>query len=153
MKKMMIAIAAVMLLTSAYYQKAKINPGGNWTFKTNHCLANKFIHHFYSFTAFDTTQKPEPKFIIDFFDKESVASGTFKLVAGRPTAADQVDIGVGWLNKGVLTFYSSTGGKGNETVTVTVKDGIVTVSGAGIELANQKNKDDKSALTFNITIL
>jgi hypothetical protein len=153
MRKLLIAVAAITMLTSAYYQKGQVNPGGTWTFKTNHCVANKFIHHFYSFTAFDTTQKPEPKFIIDFFDKESVASGTYKLVAGKPMAADQIDIGVGFMHDGVLTFYSSTGGKVNETAKVTVKDGVVTVSGAGIELANQKNKADKSTLTFNITML
>ena len=153
MKKMIIAIAAITLLTSAHYQKVGTNPGGSWTFKTNHYLANKFIHHFYSFTAFDTTQRPAPKFIIDFYQKENVTSGTFKLVGGMPTAPDQVDIGVGWLNNGVLTFYSSTGGKGNETVTVKVTNGIVTVSGTDVELAAQKNPKDKSKLTFNITML
>jgi hypothetical protein len=153
MKSILIAIVAIVLQTASHYQEAKVNPGGTWTFKNNQCKANKFIHHFYSFTAFDTTQSPRPKFIIDFFDKESVASGTFKLVAGKPMAPDQIDIGVGWLNNGMLTFYSSTGGKRNETVTVTVKNGIVTVSGAAIELTNQKNKADKSTVTFNITML
>jgi hypothetical protein len=153
MKSILIAIVAILLQTSSHDQVTKVNPGGIWTFKNNQCKANKFIHHYYSFTAFDTTQAPQPKFIIDFFEEKSITSGTFKLVAGRPMAPDQVDIGVGYMHDGVLTFYSSTGGNGKETVKVTVKNGIVTVSGTAIELANQKNTNDKSKLTFNITML
>jgi|GEM_PF-5956007 len=153
MKSILIAIVAIVLQTSSHDQVIKVNPGGTWTFKNNQCKANKFIHHYYSFTAFDTTQSPQPKFIIDFFEKPPVENGTYKMVAGRPMAPDQVDIGVGYMHDGVLTFYSSTGGNGKETVNVTVKNGIVTVSGAGIELANQKNQNDKSKLTFNVTML
>jgi hypothetical protein len=51
-------------------------------------------------------------------------------------------------------IYRSTGGNGsNQTVSVSVSNGKVSVSGSGIELDNISNAADSSALNFNITQL
>jgi len=67
-------------------------------------------------------------------------------------AADEIDIGVGVMSLTGLSYYSTTGGNGKETINVTVADGKMNISGAGIELANQKAPSDKSTLSFDITI-
>lgn len=152
MKKSIFAIAAIVLLTSAYYQKGGLIPEGSWTFKSNHYRANSFMRHRESTAIFDTTQNPHPKFIVDFYGHVPSASGIYKVIQERPRAADEISIGVGIINGAGLTFYSTTGGNGKETVNVIVSDGKMKISGTGIELANQNNPKDTAPLSFDITI-
>jgi hypothetical protein len=151
MKKLLPAFALIFLLTSAGYKKGTTNPGGGWTLKNNHCSANKFSRHRETFVAWDTTQTPNPKFIIDFYGQIPAASGTYIVIRGQPKAANQIDIGVGLLHDSMLTFYSTTGGNGKETISVRVSNGKLHIAGTAIELANQKNQNDKLPLTFDIT--
>jgi hypothetical protein len=152
MKKTTIAIAAIVLLTSAYYQRGGPEPGGTWTFKSNHYRANSFMRHRESTAIFDTTQKPHPKFIVDFYRNAGPASGTYRVIRERPLAADEISIGVGIINGAGLTFYSTTGGNGKETVNVIVSEGKMKISCTGIELANQNDPKDTAPLSFDITI-
>lgn len=149
MKHLFFAVAFVILQSPAYSQ-ASATPG-KWTFKTNNCKVNYVLPHRESTTVFDTTQNPHPKFIIDFYGKFPTEGGKYKVVRGAPSAPDQVSAGVGFLNGGTLTFYSTTGGIGQETVTVTVSNGLVTMTGADIEMANQKDQKDKAPITFSIS--
>jgi hypothetical protein len=111
-----------------------------------------FIPHGYSFAAFDTTQRPQPKFIVDFHTKFPGVGGKFKVVKGLALTDTEIAIGTGVSQGGVLTFYSSTGGNGKQMVDVTVtEDGRITLVGSGIEMANQKNAKDIAPLSFNIS--
>ena len=151
MRKVIIAIVALSILTSAAYQKAI--PGGSWTFKSNHATANMFLPHGYSLAALDTTKNPQPKFIIDFHSKLPASNGKYTVVHGSPKTEDEVSIGTGISQGGAVTFYSSTGGNGKQVVNVTVASGRITMSGSAIEMAAQANAKDIAPLTFNISIL
>ena len=148
MRKILSAAAVMILLTSAYYQKAGSH--GGWTFKSYHCSANKFKPHNETWVAFDTTRTPNPKFIIDFNKNIPKQSGLYKVIKGKPAADNEIGIGVGCLSQNKLVFYSSTG-IGQQDVEVLVSGGKTTLRGSNIELANQTNSADKSTLTFNIT--
>ena len=148
MNRLIIAILASGILTSASYQKSS---GGFWTFKSTRAKANMFIPHGYSFAAFDTTQQPQPKFIVDFHTKFPKTGGKFKVVKGLALTDTEISIGTGVSQGGVLTFYSSTGGDGRQMVDVTVSaDGRISLTGSGIEMVNQTNEKDFAPLDFRI---
>ena len=153
MSRIFLALLTITLFTSAYYQKSTSAIGGSWTFRSKQCSANKFLRHAESTAIFDTTQNPHPKFIIDFYDKVALASGKFKVIQGKPKEANEVSIGIGIITGAILTFYSTNGGDGKETINVTISDGKVNILGAGVEVANQKDPTDNAALSFDITFV
>jgi len=151
-KKIILAVITIVFYTCAYCRQPTLQPGGSWTFRSDHYAANKFLRHHESTTVYDTTQRYSPRFIIDFHERIPAVSGTYRVIKGQPMAADEIDIGVGVMSLTGLSYYSTTGGNGKETINVTVADGKMNISGAGIELANQKAPSDKSTLSFDITI-
>jgi hypothetical protein len=77
------------------------------------------------------------------------SGGIDTVVSGTPTRNTQIAITA--TTDGSTNNYRSTGGNGgNQTVTVSVSNGKVTVSGAGIELVNLTAPADSSALSLNI---
>ena len=153
MRSLLFALLTIALLTSSYYQKAPSAPGGSWTFRSKQYTANKFLRHNESTAIFDTTQNPHPKFIIDFYSKVTPASGTYKVIRGKPTAADELSIGIGIISGTGLTFYSTNGGDGKATINVSVADSNINIIGTGIQLANQQDSKDTAALSFDITFI
>ena len=153
MNRILFSILTISLLTSAYYPQGLPAIGGSWTFRSKQCSANNFLRHRESTAIFDTIQNPHPKFIIDFYDKAPLTSGTFKVIQGKPGEADEVSIGIGVISGMGLTFYSTNGGNGKETINVIVADGKTKISGTGVELANQKDPKDSASLSFDITFM
>ena len=80
--------------------------------------------------------------------------GTYTVVNqnNSPYTAGQVGILVTTDGTSQIT-YGSTGGNGAQTVSVTVSNGKVSVTGSGIMMDNSLRTSDSAALNFNITQL
>ena len=75
--------------------------------------------------------------------------GVYTVVQNFPSAANQVEL---LLLTSNYSSYFPTGGNGfNQTVSVTVSNGKLNISGSGIEMVNSINPSDSSALNFSIT--
>jgi hypothetical protein len=155
MKKVIFGIIVLSLIFTTSCKK-NTNPGGSWTFKsttysTTICVGdpgqlsasngNASNNNTYSmlYVYFYTAALP-------------TTAGTYTVAYGNaPNSASQV--GIELTTGGNANDYSSTGGNGTQTVSVTVSNGKVSISGSGIMMYNTVNPSDSSALNFNITQL
>jgi hypothetical protein len=78
-------------------------------------------------------------------------SGTFNVVQeNKLDSTDQVSIDLNIAGANGNTLYRSTGSGTNQTVTVSVSNGKLTISGSGVELANVINATDSGALNLDL---
>jgi hypothetical protein len=154
MKKIILGSIVLSLIFAASCTKKTTYAGGSWTFEGDtfyvaNCAgigntlvasssANSNINTFGNLgIVFPGSSLPR-------------TSGTYTVVDTTPLAM-QVNITAttGGVND---TLYTATGGNGsNQTIAVTVSNGIVSVSGTGIEIyTNNAGVIDSSALSFNI---
>jgi hypothetical protein len=130
------------------------NPGGSWTFKSTtydatSCSAGSGELYVTNSTA--SNSATFSSLSIYFYNNVTpTANGTY-YVNRHPASADQINILLSIV--GGTTNYTCTGGNGTQTVSVTVSNNKLSVSGSGITLSNDQNASDSSALNFNITQL
>ena len=125
--------------------------GGSWTIKGVKYKVNEFKPHSYSLAVSDTTMRPHAKLILDFYRNFPAVSGTYRVAKGSPNMGE-IGIGAGIPVEGKIVMYSGAGSK-KETVNVTVDKNYVTISGTNIQLANQNNPKDLTAISLSVTTL
>jgi hypothetical protein len=152
MTKILIGILVISLVAVCSCTKSP-DPGGSWTFQggtyyVTGCNAgaggtlsasnvNNNNANTYSYGTIG----------LNFYQSLPTAAGTFAVVK-YPPAANQVAITT--VNQYQVN-YVSTGGNGMETVKVSIgSNGLVNVSGSGIEMLNASG-GDSAALSFDIT--
>jgi hypothetical protein len=90
---------------------------------------------------------------VNFYNVIPVGNGTYTVVGTvYPTAPYQVSINATIGDSNALS-YLSTGGEGAETVTVSLSNGKIILTGRGIEMANTNQPSDSGQLSLNITQL
>jgi len=91
-----------------------------------------------------------------FYGKSLPATGgtyTVALVNAPDTSITATQVTLRMVFGGSLNSYMSTGGSGNETVSITINNGKLNITGSGIEMAHYYGAaiTDSAALAFNIT--
>ena len=120
-------------------------PTGIWSFKgTNdtagHCTA-----------ASGTLQSSISGSLIvcSFFNNVlPTTSGNYTVTQALPSATNQIEIA---LNYGGNAYLSTGGNGSNQTVSVTLIGGKVSLLGSGIEMVNAANYSDSASLNFAMT--
>jgi hypothetical protein len=154
MKKILFGFFVLSILfTTSCKKSPSPNPGGSWTFKsttynTNTCTGNGSVLTASTLTSSNTTTYGTLS--VSFQTALPTTNGTYT-VNSYPNSASQVAVNL--TTNGGTGIYSSTGGNGAETVSVTVSNGKVSISGSGIIMVTDPATSDSSAVTFNITQL
>ena len=155
MKKTFIAFLLIAYVFASSCSRNNPNPGGSWTFKgtTYNVVSCVTTQDGIGATNGPSTSSTYSTVGATFFNSLPTTGGTYTVVNGNPVSANQVLITT--TTNGVSgNIYGSTGGNGsNQTVTVSVSNGKVSVSGSGIEMYDINNVADSSALQLNITQL
>ncbi len=165
MKKMSIHLAISSLLwilacSTAGSASSIKSAGGSWTvnsvsYQAVVCAANMYGNAG-TLTAQNqavaTSAGSYSLLVCSFYKALPVTSGTYTVINGNknPSAANQVGF-VANVNGFTGTGYASTGGKGHETVTVTVAGGKVSIAGTGITMAIPAKSSNSTTLSLNIT--
>ena len=153
MRKTIFAVMAIGLLTIT--SCSKNTPTGNsWifrtvTYNTTSCTGTGATLSASSMTSNNSTSYGT--LTCTFFGTTLPGSGgTYTVVSTIPINSTQVAIT--GTTDGTANNYKSTGGNGsNQTVTISVSNGKVSVTGSGVELVNLVSPADSSALSVNIT--
>jgi hypothetical protein len=165
MKKITLALIAMMLIIFVSSCK-KDNPTDFWSFEGNTYYVDSTTvspftyNHWSSNIALNITSTSTVNTDIGYSNLYFIfpnytlptTNGTYTVVSTNPTGM-QVFITFFRNSDTKGNFsYSTTGGDGNEKVTVTVgPTGLVSLSGSGIVLQNNASPYDSSALNFNVT--
>jgi hypothetical protein len=156
MKKLLLGLSITAFMFTMSCKKDNSNPGsssstyGTFSFKGTSYTVNSCTAASQYLTATSGNVNTGPNLEVSFYGTSLPTSGgTYTVVhGGFPNSATQVGL---TLNPTLTTVYAPTGGNGsNQTVTVTVTGGKVSVSGNNIELVGM-TQSDSSALNFNIT--
>lgn len=156
MKKTIFAIIAIGLLTITSCTKSSSTNGNSWTFRTvtyNTTSCTGFTNTLSASNVTNTNTTTFGTLTCTFFGTTLPANGgTYTVVSGTPINGTQVAIT--GTTAGSTNSYKSTGGNGNnQTVTINVSGGKVSVNGSGVELVNVSAPSDSSALSVSITQL
>ena len=152
-----------LLLTGSCNKGQPSVSGGSWTFKgvtyvVRYCSASDPSA---TLTATDSVYTGVAGSVnVVFFNvlpsgnPSHTIYGTYTLVKGTaPSRPDEIAI-FSYIGPSQLGhMYQSTGGNGLQTVSVSVSNGKISLTGAGVELSDTTNPSDSGALTFNITQL
>ena len=152
-----------LLVTGSCNKGQQSNSGGSWTFKgvtyvVRFCSASSSSA---TLTAMDSVYTGVAGSVnVVFLNNLPQGSpshpvyGTYTVVKGTsPTKPYEVAI-FSYIGPSQLgPMYQSTGGNGLQTVSVSVSNGKINLTGSGIELSDTTNPSDSGALTFNITQL
>jgi len=155
MKKTIFAVIAIGLL--AITSCSKSNPPGNsWTFRTVTYNTTSCTGSAGSLAASNVTSNNSTTYgtlTCTFYGTTLPGSGgVYTVVSTVPINSTQVSITA--TTDGSANNYKSTGGNGsNQTVTISVSNGKVSVTGSGVELVNLTSLSDSAALSVNITQL
>lgn len=162
MKKTVLAVVLISLIAITSCKKSTTNnAGGTWSFKSVNYGATTFATSYGQVTVSNPASAYANSFAtlcVNFYNglpttaytNNTTYTGTYQVVGGTTLdTSNQVYITL-TLNGTSDTLYHTTGGNGKETVTVSLSNGNISISGSGIELANTANPADSSALNFNI---
>lgn len=155
MRKAITVLVSLALLTLAACKKSSpANPGGSWTFKgvtylTTTCIGYDSIGTLTATCTPSGSNTNSGSLTLQFFNVLPTGNGKYTVVGtGYPAYPYQVY--VSGLIGTQQVAYQSTGGGGAEIVQVSYSNGLISVSGSGIELINSNNAADSSALSLNI---
>jgi hypothetical protein len=155
MKKTIFAMLILGLVFASSCNKSN-NPGGSWTFKGTTYNTTTSAVSGADFGVNNLTTSNQSTYgglTVSFFNALPTTAGTYTVVNGSPASATQVQV-LTTTGGAAGNVYDATGGNGsNQTVSVSVSNGKLTVSGSGIEMYNVNNPSDSSALNFNVTQL
>jgi len=154
MRKTIFAIMAIGLLTITSCSKSPTP--NSWTFRTLTYNTTTCSGSAGTLSASNLASNNSTSYgtlTCTFFGTTLPSSGgTYTVVGTTPLNNTQVAITA--TTGGSANNYKSTGGNGsNQTVTISVANGKVTVAGSGVELINLTAPADSAALTVNITQL
>ncbi len=145
-----------VLIAGSCHKGPPPNPGGSWIFKnvtypTSSCIAYDSIATLEAVDSMAGIVKGS--ITVNFYNVIPVGNGTYTVVGTvYPTAPYQVSINATIGDSNALS-YLSTGGEGAETVTVSLSNGKIILTGRGIEMANTNQPSDSGQLSLNITQL
>ncbi len=169
MKKVLQGFLAALLLTVIACNKNKDTvipealPAQTWvfdsvTYNTVECYADT-VHNNLNISANNGSVTDSTNYcaLTCFFYGAALpaANGTYSVaLVNTPTGSitsNQVTLRL--VRGGSFNTYMSTGGDGHQTVSVTVSNGKITISGTNIEMAHYNSTlvTDSTALSFNIT--
>jgi hypothetical protein len=168
MKKNHLAVLLPCLLLFAACSKTKdiappAVPAQTWIFKgatynTVICFADTVTNnlgvHANNGSVQDSTNYSA--ILVNFYGAAlPTSNGTYSvaLVNTPVTSLTRTQVTISFTLGGRTNVYQSTGGNGNETVSVSISNGKLSILGAGIELENYNSSTaiDSAALSFNIT--
>jgi len=153
MKKAALIILVSCVLVISSCTKTSTNQGGTWSFKSSSYTATTFGKTYSAVTVSSQTSLYANNYntlTISFYNGLPTNNGTFVVKPGVSLdSTNQVAIAVN--SYGVSdTLYQATGGNGSQTVSVTVADGKINISGSGIEVANTVTPSDSAIVSFNL---
>ena len=148
MKKTILGFLMLGLIITSSCHKSTSNPGGSWTLKGTTYNTTACVNSGSSLAASDISGSTVAGLTVIFYGTVPTTSGTYT-VNRTPASAGQIEVSVGLNGSG----YISTGSNGLQTVSVTVSNGKVSISGTGITVANSQAglASDSTNVTFNIT--
>jgi hypothetical protein len=154
MKNLAIAIVCGLLVCSSC-SKSSNSSGGSWNFKGTNYSATSFAKSYSGVTVssqvsnFNTNNYSTLN--VSFYNGLPGTGGTFVVKPGvRLDSTNQVAISLHNIGANTDTLYQATGGNGNQTVYVTVSNGYINISGAGIELGNTLTPSDSGLLNLTL---
>lgn len=161
-KTVAVILLGCIIVLGGCTNKISSNLGGTWTFKTTGFTATSFAKGYGIVTV---TNQPTPyatdytTLTVNFYgglphnsSTSNTYNGTYVVKPGvNLDSVNQVTIALNNAYTGTNALYHATATNSNVPVYVTVTNGSIAVSGAGIELVNVNDPTDSGALTFNIT--
>ena len=160
-KNTYILITLILLISSC--KKHNTNDGGSWTFKGQTfnmmgCSATSGVAlSYYSGIAGGTSTAIDNRLSVEFGTWLLPTIGlTDTVISGMITSTNQANISMilGYTSTTGLggTHYHSTGGNGNQTISISVSSaGKIAVSGSSIMMVNDTLPSDSALLNFNIS--
>jgi hypothetical protein len=153
MKRAILAMI-VVVMTAVSCKKNIASPAGFWTFNSAtytavSCIADTSAA---TLTASNTlTGSNYSNIVINFADSLPALNGMYTVgAAGTHFGKDSVTITLAYMSTGVLNYYGSQG-VSKQKVNVTIANGKLSVSGAGISMLPTSGTLDTIPLTFNIS--
>jgi hypothetical protein len=155
MRKTIFGLLLISVCVAESCQKAPpADPGGSWSFKgvnytARYCTGDSSTAVLSALDSIYTGVKGSVNVI--FFNVLPINYGTYTVVKGRsPSNPQQVTLSA-YIGPAIDGhYYQSTGGDGNETVSVTYSNGKISLTGTGIEMSDTTHTPDSAAMSINI---
>jgi len=159
MKRILFAtLICLMVISSCQKNDNPVSyQGGSWTLGSSHFNATSCIASPSSAMVSTSGLSGDGTtftMTFSFTDGYPATSGTYTVLNGHNTnpvpLANLVMINATLTGAVNEQFYSS-GSNGSQSVTVTISNGKISLSGSGITMLNSANASDSIPLSFNIT--